>query len=306
MPGRRLYSFHEGDRAEYLTTFFLSRVSAVVPVPRQEDYGLDHLCALTRRDEHSLYIGKAFGVQVKSGLNEKLSYGGLSENGKWKQWEVTWFYNQNYPMFIASVDKKKWELKLYSTIRAWFVLWKSGGPFQINLFPDIDRFEETKGAQGCRAHKVGGLGDGYGDKREWDIPLGKPVVEIAVKSLQDEEYCGRLYECLDRWITLDRKNITHHQMGIPFSWQYLEWEPNKPPEKATVNSFGNPKPERNINEIFNGIEPGIISLAQNLLLQKQTGKIKKVVPILELMADYKRELSRIWVDNLKTNFKDAE
>ena len=61
--GRRFAAFHEGDRSEYLATFVLSSFAAVSPVPRQEYYGLDLICSLTRREEDgSLYVEQGFGV----------------------------------------------------------------------------------------------------------------------------------------------------------------------------------------------------------------------------------------------------
>lgn len=66
MVGRRSSGLHEGDRSEYLATFMLSSVAAVTPIPRQEDYGLDLICSLTRREANSLFVEQGFGVQVKS------------------------------------------------------------------------------------------------------------------------------------------------------------------------------------------------------------------------------------------------
>jgi len=65
MSGRRPRSFREGDRAEYLVKYLLLTFAQVVLVPRQEDYGVDLLCALTTRDSKSLFVEDIFGIQVK-------------------------------------------------------------------------------------------------------------------------------------------------------------------------------------------------------------------------------------------------
>jgi hypothetical protein len=89
MPGLRLFSFHEGDRSEYLAHYLLSYFASVVPVPRQEDYGLDFLCGVVRRTGNRLHVKRYFGVQVKSAEALDVEYGGMKK-GRWKRWEVTW------------------------------------------------------------------------------------------------------------------------------------------------------------------------------------------------------------------------
>lgn len=121
MPGRRGAAFHEGDRSEYLVTFLLSSVAAVTPITRQEDYGIDFLCALTRKEGPSLYIGKEFAIQAKSDSEKYVLYGGFDRRKRWKEWQIKWLYSQGYPLFIVSVDKNEWRIKLYSLARLWFV-----------------------------------------------------------------------------------------------------------------------------------------------------------------------------------------
>jgi len=305
MPGTRPAGFHEGDRAEYLTTFVLSSIAAVIPVPRQEDYGIDHLCALTQRAEQSLYVKKAFGVQVKAASVRKLCYGGFgkkgNKKGKWRSWEVEWLYKQDYPMFIASVDNKTWQLKLYSTIRMWWVRWMRGRPCQVNLIPDQESFSGPPEDEPYSYQELDVSDDGYGDGREWEVPLGRPVIDVKVSDLESKEVRDQLYQCLDRWISLDRRNITHHQLGIPCSFQFAHWEPNEIPEDSNIRPipFSNPVEDQNIKKILSAITPGIMGLMYNFRRQNQHDHIGKVAPIVELLEEYSHGLDAGSVKMLK-------
>jgi len=66
-----------GDEAEYLTQFFLSRIAQAIPVPRQEDFGIDYHGALLIPTPTSLLHGPPFQTQVKSrlGLFEEQPFG---------------------------------------------------------------------------------------------------------------------------------------------------------------------------------------------------------------------------------------
>jgi hypothetical protein len=43
-------NFHEGSRSEYLAQFVFAKFGTAVPVPHQEDYGLDLYCTLLEQD----------------------------------------------------------------------------------------------------------------------------------------------------------------------------------------------------------------------------------------------------------------
>jgi len=123
MPGLQWSTFWEGNRAELFATYILSSVAAVVPVPRPVDYGLDLLCTLTRRDNRALYAGRAFGVQVRSISRSEVKYGGVNREGDWREHEVEWLYGQDQPILLCLVDLKEWRIRLYSTVRVWWVRW---------------------------------------------------------------------------------------------------------------------------------------------------------------------------------------
>jgi hypothetical protein len=137
MPRLQLASFWEGNRAELFGTYVLSGIASVAAVPHQFDVGVDLLCTLMRREGNAMYAGRSLGVQVKSGVSE-FRYGGLSELGIWKKYELKWLYGQDAPLLLGVVDLTKWRVRLYSPTRMWWVMFKYFWPGEIVLVPDLE------------------------------------------------------------------------------------------------------------------------------------------------------------------------
>jgi hypothetical protein len=291
MPGLQWSTFWEGNRAELFATYILSSVAAVVPVPRPVDYGLDLLCTLTHRDEYALYAGSAFGVQVKSVNTAEVKYGGLDKRGNWKQHEVEWLYGQDQPILLCLVDLKEWQLRVYSTVRMWWVRWMKGPPGEIVLIPDF-RLEDFKEQTRENRYPHVLLEDvdpkkSYGDGYLYRVPLGKPIIEVFLKEQEAQDYRDRLRECLDRWVELDYMNVTYRRLKVPFTVEWSEWETNVPPKSsAKVWQYWNPTLDKNIPEVLSSIAPAVSSLLLNLRAQGQLDKLELVLPIAHLVRQY--------------------
>jgi len=292
MPGRRLHSFHEGDRSEYLLTFFLSSIAAVTSVPRQEDYGLDLLCALTRQEGHSLYIEKEFAIQAKSASEEYISYGGFDKDGTWKKWEIEWLYRQTHPLFIASVDRNRWKVQLFTTARRWFARFLSGWPFEVRL--SLEESLETGNTERFLNEVTEKSKSDMGDRKCWTVPLGKPIVALDVQQLEDSNFRKEIYDCIDRWIDLERKNIQNYQLGVPISVEFVDWDTNKIPmgclfrtqsrDNVKYYSYYNPTPGLNIDQTLAALTVPALALAFNLASQGKHEELESVKPVLELLV----------------------
>jgi len=192
MSGRRPRGFRDGDRAEYLVKYVLSTFAQVVSVPRQEDYGVDLLCALTRRDSKSLFVEDTFGVQVKKRAKNgiDITYGGHNKQGEWKKYEIEWLlFGPSHPLLIGLVDMRQCRVDLYSTSNMWHVRWMAGCPFKVNLLPDVQLVDpkptldpSTKSAQGNR-----------GDCKSWDVPLGPPIISLSAAEYLDDTTINQIH-----------------------------------------------------------------------------------------------------------------
>lgn len=299
MSGRRSVAFHEGDRSEYLATFALSSFATVTPVPRQEDYGFDLICSLTRREEDgSLYVEKGFGVQVKSFGIREVSLGGMTKGSKrrapeWKRWETKWLFHQDNPLFIALVSKNEWRVKLYSTTRMWGAQWLSGGPHRISLVPKNKEYFDSPPAD-HRFSQTVGPDDGTHGNGVWKVALGKPILDITPKQLEDKEFRHLAFSCMSDWIEIDRRNLVHHALGIPFTIEPHAWGTNERPSQVGVGgTYQNSTPGMNIGRILSSIVPAIVSLKANFQAQQATQELAEVESALKLLRDNYSQLDPV-------------
>src|SRR5258707_6221031 len=74
-------NLHEGSRSEYLAQFVFSSFGTAIPVPHQEDSGLDMYCTLLERDGQRAWPRAYYSMQVQSTM-EPLVFGS-SESVQW-------------------------------------------------------------------------------------------------------------------------------------------------------------------------------------------------------------------------------
>jgi hypothetical protein len=272
MSGIRPLNFRAADRAEYFALWGLSSIAQVIPVPRQEDYGIDLFYGLTRMDKDELIIEDVFGVQVKKMQeNLKIAYGGKNRRNEWKKREIEWLlFKQNYPLIILVADTDGQKLDIFSTSRMWYVRWQIGYAYQINLIPyanfDISHKPDKKLDREDHLKA-------FGDRNIWSVPLGKPIISINLDNLMNEHKMKELYNIFKKWIDLDQENVTYQLLNIPFYQNYIEWETNVMPDfnKKRSKVFGSTKPSQAIDNIFRMIKsmmPMIDALQFQLHLSK--------------------------------------
>ena len=294
MPGLQLASFWEGNRAQLFATHVLSSVAAVVPVPVPMDFGHDLLCTLTRRERHALYAGRAFGVQVKAAGSPEICYGRLGNDGRWKRYEIDWLYGQDQPLIVCIVDLRHWAVKLYSPQFMWWVLWQKRAPGEVVLTPDLqlDDYTDAEGRSMQNRYRSTPLpkaadGSRAGDGFSYRVPLGHPIASVSVKDQEAAEFRDHLRECLDRWLTLDYRNLTHRNLKVPYVEELTDWATNElPREHGTLWHLFGPSKDQNIREILSSIAPAIASLMHNLNHQKQIERLDAVKPVATLIHEY--------------------
>jgi hypothetical protein len=289
MPGLRLFPFQEGDRSEYLAHYLLSYFASVVPVPRQEDYGLDFLCASVRRKENRLHVTRYFGVQVKSSGAQDVAYGGM-KRGRWKHWEVEWLYDQDVPLLIAVVDRKQGRMKLYSTMRMWWAHWQFGFPYKVLLRPDL----HLEGSDLQRRYRRRRSHARHGDGHTTVVPLGRPIADVTQQRLEHPGRREAVANCLESWIDLDRQNIVHWKQGVPYTAERMKWRPNVAPRgQVKYLALANPTPDQNIRKILNAIQPGLTTLAFNFKLQEQWERMEAVRPLSDVLHAYQLRTAKL-------------
>jgi len=241
VPGQRLASVRVGDQAEYLTQFLLSHVAAVVPVPRQEDYGADFVCTLTKREGNRLRTGRPFLIQVKSGRADQpppVRFGGQDNSDEQKDWETRWLFSQPLPLLLGFADVPSLTLKVYSTARMWWVRWMvCESPAEVRLAPNqqpndgapnpYDRYLHSHMTSPYRLTEIAAA--------EWTVPLGPPIAEVSADEVKKEGFIDAVYTSLEGWLWLDTLNVLWREQGVPVSLEYKRWEANHAPERGINN-----------------------------------------------------------------------
>ncbi|HEY6346392.1 MAG TPA: hypothetical protein VIY49_33295 [Bryobacteraceae bacterium] len=109
MPGRQNTNFRSGNLTEHFGLLLLKGIAAVADVPRPEDFGLDAVATLLRRDsDGNSYAEDSFVVQLKSSAETSVGY---------PDHALTWFLAQSEPMFIGIVSRKEASISLYPTFQ---------------------------------------------------------------------------------------------------------------------------------------------------------------------------------------------
>jgi hypothetical protein len=218
----RYFPYRQGDRAEYLAQYILSSLAITVPVPRQEDVGIDFHCSLLRRSGKNLFPTIPFNVQIKSAgtkiKRDGIRFGGVTKKGMWKKHQIDHLCQTDTPFLIGLVDLKKLKLDVFSTITRYFVLsnWKRTGiPREVALLPYVPTGDGHlgDGSQEDLADKAGM------PKTLWKLPLGQPIVSITIAESEKPKRCEEIKTLLEPYLRMDQENAVCFRSGLG----YFDW-----------------------------------------------------------------------------------
>lgn len=222
MPGMRLFNYRQGDRTEYLAQYLLSALGIAVPVPRQEDVGIDFHCSLARMDTESrLTFFAPFNVQIKSAGPTSVTYGGLKSNGDWKGHEIEWLLCQTVPFFIALVDKSSQKLDMFCTSTRWFAKYHRLKPAAI-CFEFYSRSEDDELGNGHKTPLRNAVDLNLPSNVEpavWTFPVGQPVLSLSIAETEDRSTIDAKIQCLATFVAAEAQNVVLGETGqAHFRW----------------------------------------------------------------------------------------
>src|SRR5688500_9757927 len=119
-------NFHEGSRSEYLAQYVFASFGTSVPVPHQEDAGVDLFCTLTERAGKLAWPKEHFTVQVKSSFDPIVL--GSADS-------VRWLIKHPFPLLICCVDKKTLRFAVYHTFVRYQIWVRAKLPERLELTP---------------------------------------------------------------------------------------------------------------------------------------------------------------------------
>jgi hypothetical protein len=190
MTGSISPNLHEGSRSEYLAQYVFSSFGTAIPVPHQEDSGLDIYCTLLERDGKRAWPRAHYSVQVKSGMSPWVF--GSPES-------VRWIIEHPLPIFLCIVQKSEARIIIYHTSPRFAVWALQTRPNRLELIPGI----ETK------ANTVDWItGDTFN--------LKAPILNFTIQKLRDDGFLAEVAEVLKFWIEYDVENLFRIKSGIPY------------------------------------------------------------------------------------------
>jgi hypothetical protein len=214
-------NLHEGSRSEYLAQYIFSAFGTAVPVPHQEDTGLDIYCTLLERVGLRAWPRAYYSVQVKSTMDPWVFNGAES---------VRWLVEHPLPIFLCIVNKAEARILVYHTtprFAAWILpLHKD----RLELIPGT----ETK-AQPIQTGWVEGS----------SFELKAPILNFTIQEALNDSFRARTETLLKWWIDFDMGNIFrigcgNHHFRVPY-----EYETNLADSGGT-SEFGGPFSESSV------------------------------------------------------------
>jgi hypothetical protein len=217
--GSYVPNFHEGSRSEYLAQYIFSAFGPSVPVPHQEDHGIDLFCTLSERKGSRAWPTAYYSVQVKS-TDESWTFEGPES--------VEWLLKYPAPLLLCIVDKKLAQVRIYQTTARFQAAVSLEPPSSIRLIPGIAG--EGDVVHWIPDYEFGQRPDGTFVWRPNDtFELSAPILQFTVNDLMDEELFKVYRDILSFWIYHDLNNVRRQQMGMRSVWMISGYETNAVP-----------------------------------------------------------------------------
>ncbi len=280
MSGRQHQITSIGANYENCVRHLLGRIASLVPVPREQDFGIDFYCQpRVPAGPRTESVTELCGIQVKGG-SATLSFGGLTDKGEWREYEFTWLRSLATPLFLAQVNAENTVVNLYSVWRLWWIFLSSPQtPFVVNF-----TLGEVGTGPEVRPEPVGQPcpeGAGKGDGQLWNIDAGPPFLRLTSEVFTDANHRDLAVEILRRRIAIERLMLMRFLQFIPVIPAYYRWTTNslEGPD-IRVWSFWSPAPGQNLARLCETVVPLLTNFGAHLQWQDIPAAYH-LIPILE-------------------------
>jgi len=188
MVGAVARNLHTGSRSEILADYLFSGWGTVTPTRRQDDYGVDLHCTLTRPVGQRAVVTDYYSVQIKSN-DDPWKFGTADE--------IRWVLEYPTPLFLACVDKSGGILSVYHTMPR-FLAGFYPAPPMLELAPTaLDEGLCTQWSDGGQR-----------------FSLSAPILRLSLADLLDKDRLLVLRDVLQYWVALDSYNCDLRRMGL--------------------------------------------------------------------------------------------
>src|SRR6266436_144320 len=201
-PGSLAINLHEGSRSEYLAQYVFRSFGTAIPVPRQEDTGLDIYCTLLEQEGRLAWPQAYYSVQVKSKMEPWVINGRNA---------VRWFIEHPMPIFLCIVQKAEARILIYHTTPRFAAWTMPERPERLELILGT----ETKALTA-----------------KWDFVssfnLDAPILDFTLPEILDDPVkIEEVKSVLKFWIDFDVENLVRIKNGIQLFKVPYDYETNK-------------------------------------------------------------------------------
>jgi hypothetical protein len=215
-------NLHEGSRSEYLAQYVFSSFGTAIPVPHQEDTGLDVYCTLLESIGRRAWPRAYYSVQVKCTMDPWVFSGPES---------VQWLIEHPLPIFLCIVQKAEARILVYHTAPR-FAAW---------IMPTHKKFLKLIPGTDTKAQGIGGSW-----VAEKGFELKAPILNFTIEEALDATKHSKFKEVLKFWIDNDMENIFRIRCGNPHFHVPDEYETNTAGALGGAGGFGHDFTEQSI------------------------------------------------------------
>jgi hypothetical protein len=186
-------NFHEAARSEYLAHYVFAAFGTCVPIPRQEDTGLDLHCTLTERKGQRIWPIAPYSVQVKSALDKSDLKPWVLESKD----SVQWLIEHPLPVLLCYVIKNDGRILIYHTSPRFYVWSSATLPERVELKPGI-------GHEGSSRNWLNGS----------SYDLSAPILDFTIQELLDDKTVNNARDVVRYWIVeIEQENLRRKSAG---------------------------------------------------------------------------------------------
>ena len=286
MSGTRLSSFREGDRSEYLATYFFSALGLVTSVPRQEDIGYDLVCSLANQDTGLLTFENQYLVSIKSiskpniDLVPSKNFSCTESDHLLDLPHLMWLFALELPLLLAVVDKASQEILVYSTLPYWFILSDFHDCGSLSLIPRIKPNNRSDLSADVEKPIKGKKTTRIPSRFHYKVYLGFPIARATIQELGAIDKLQTLKRQIKHAVHFGRLTAQYFNMGAPFGFWYSKTYQNGSNAQIAFHTKGAPEIDPKDEFILGNIAPVLITLA---LKYKSSSRNAMLDIVLELL-----------------------
>lgn len=179
--GRLAANFRRANIAEGLAIQMFRPFSAISPVPREEDYGIDFIGTLIKKEGRVLTAEDSFLVQIKTATSPIFSFSGDG---------IEWLRNLKLPYFPVVADLNLGKVSIYTLNSFHFPLFTS----IVNTYNFVVQNDHNEG-------------DGLDD-----FPLGDPILEWSLTDCINPGFAEWAYNVFIPFVRIEANNFRYGKL----------------------------------------------------------------------------------------------